>query len=103
MKGRETGKVDLKVPGLEATFPASHTTAMWVIISLLVALSIIIPVCCYEIVNARPEALEEVGNILGRKPDKVPVQTGDGIEMIEVCPPCPICEDLPTMGTKESP
>lgn len=95
------GMVDLKFPRLEASFPATNRSVMVIIIALLMAMTVIVPVCFYEIFNAEPEALETVGDILGgRKPEKVQVRTDDGIEMIEICPPCPRC---PTCEEVESP
>lgn len=93
------GIVELKFPGLEASFPATNRSIMMIIIAGMVMLTIIVPVCFYQVFNARPEALETVGDIIGgRKPEKVPVRTSDGIEMIEVCPPCPRCPTCEELG-----
>jgi len=88
------GTVDLKFPGFEATFPGTNRSVMIIIVAGICALVIILPVCFYQVFSADPEALERVGDILGsddkpREPVKVPVKTNDGIEIIEVCPPCP--------------
>jgi len=98
------GNVELKFPGLEASFPATNRSIMVIIIAGMIALTVIVPVCFYEIFNARPEALETVGDIIGgRKPEKVPVRTDDGIEMVEVCPPCPRCPTCEEMGCTPPP
>jgi hypothetical protein len=84
----------MKFPGFEVTFPATNRSIMIIAIAGFVAFTLVVSVCSYEVFNARPEALEEVGEIIGgRKPEKVSVRTDDGIETIEVCPPCPLCED----------
>jgi len=98
------GLVELKFPGLEASFPATNRSIMIILLACFVSLTIVIPVCFYEIFNARPEALETVGNIIGgRKPEKVQIQTDDGIEMIEVCPPCPACPSCEELGCTATP
>lgn len=98
------GTVDLKFPGLEASFPATNRSIMVILIAAFAMIIIVVPVCFYEVFNARPESLETVGDILGgRKPDKVPVRTDDGIEMIEVCPPCPRCPTCEEMGCQSAP
>lgn len=98
------GTVELKFPGLEASFPATNRSAMMIIIAGMIALTIIMPVCFYQVFNARPEALETVGDIIGgRKPEKVQVRTEEGIEMIEVCPPCPRCPTCEEMDCPPRP
>jgi hypothetical protein len=93
------GLVELKFPGLEASFPATNRSIMMILVACFASLTIVIPVCFYQIFNARPESLETVGDIIGgRKPEKVPVRTDDGIEMIEVCPPCPRCPSCEELG-----
>jgi len=112
------GLVELKFPGFEATFPGTNRSVMVIIVSLFLALVIIIPVCFYQVFSASPEALETVGSIFGsddkpREPVQMPVKTDNGIEIIEVCPPCtdwtpeqceerygeyqecPVCQDCP--------
>jgi hypothetical protein len=87
------GMVDLKFPGIEATFPGTNRSVMVIIVAGICALVIIVPVCFYQVFSADPEALERVGEILSsdskpREPVKMQVQTDYGIETIEVCPPC---------------
>lgn len=90
------GVVELKFPGIEVSFPATNRSFMVIAMTALLAFTVIVPICFYEVFNAKPESLETVGDILrGRKPEKVPVKNVDGdIEMIEVCPPCPACENF---------
>jgi hypothetical protein len=98
------GTVELKFPGLEASFPATNRSIAMILIAGFITIIIVVPVCFYEVFNARPEALETVGNIIGgRKPEKVPIQTDDGIEMIEVCPPCPQCPTCEELGCASEP
>ena len=96
------GLVELEVPWvggrIKTTWPATNRSVMVVICAMLCMLTIVVPACCYIIfMGATPENLASFGQLLGegRKPDKVPVKTGDGIKMIEVCPPCPeqSCDD----------
>ena len=66
---------------------------MIIVCVLFCTLTIVIPVVVYLLVSADPENLEGVGQLLGtddkpREPVKMPVKTNDGIEIIEVCPPC---------------
>jgi hypothetical protein len=87
------GLVELKFPGFEATFPGTNRSTMVIIVAGICALVIIFPVCFYLVFSADPRALESVGHLLSsenkpREPMKVPVRTEDGIEVIEVCPPC---------------
>ena len=87
------GLVELKFPGFEATFPGTNRSIMVIVCTGICALVIIVPVCFYQVFSADPEALETVGSIFGgdekpREPVKMQVQTDDGIEIIEVCPPC---------------
>jgi len=96
------GLVELKFPGIEATFPGTNRSVMVVLCFGICALVIIIPVCFYQVFSAEPESLERVGQILRgdgkpREPVKMPVQTNNGIEMIEVCPPCPNCDEMGCM------
>jgi hypothetical protein len=89
------GTVDLKFPGLEASFPATNRSIMIILIAAFTMIIIVVPVCFYEVFNARPESLETVGDIIGgRKPAKAQ----DGIEIIEPCPPCPRCPTCEEMG-----
>lgn len=88
------GLVELKFPGFEANFPGTNRSIMVIVCALFCAMTIIIPVVVYLFVSADPETLQGVGHLLGtdrkpREPVKMPVKTNDGIEIIEVCPPCP--------------
>jgi hypothetical protein len=88
------GLVELKFPGFEATFPATNRSIMIIVCVLFCTLTIVVPVVVYLFVSADPETLAGVGHLLGtdekpREPVKMPVKTDDGIEIIEVCPPCP--------------
>jgi len=58
--------------------------------------AVIATICCWLIfVESSSETIESVGEMLGgRKPEKR--QTPDGTT-IEVCPPCPSCEDMGCM------
>lgn len=98
------GTVTLSFPGLEASFPATNRSIMLIIISFLVAITIILPTCFYEIFSATPESLESVGTIFGaRKPEKIPIQTDNGIEIIEACPPCPTYPSLEESSPPSTP
>jgi hypothetical protein len=98
------GLVELNFPGFEITFPATNRSIMVIAVAAFCMLTIVIPVVFYQIFNAEPEALETVGGILGSArergpkdsaPMKLPVKGSNGdIEIIEVCPPCPVCECL---------
>jgi|WetSurMetagenome_2_1015567.scaffolds.fasta_scaffold24431_2 hypothetical protein len=94
-RSESKGRVDLKFPGFEVQFPATNRTVMAIVLAMTVAFTIVVPLCFYQVFNARPEALEQVGDIIGgRKPEKVSVRTDEGeVQTIEVCPPCPECED----------
>ena len=88
------GDVELKFPGFEATFPATNRSIMIIVCVLFCTLTIVVPSVVYLLVSASPEALEGVGQLFGgdnkpREPVQVPVETDEGIEIIEVCPPCP--------------
>jgi hypothetical protein len=91
------GLVQLEVPWvggrIKTTWPATNRSVMVVICTLLCMLTVVVPACCYIIfMGANPENLSSFGELFGssemRKPEKVQVKTGNGIEMIEVCPPC---------------
>lgn len=104
LKGKKTpiverttsrGTVELKFPGLEASFPGTNRSVMVIIIMGFIALMTIVPAVFYQIFSAEPESLETLGRYFGwddgdkpREPVKMQVQTSDGIEIIEVCPPC---------------
>lgn len=111
------GLVELEVPWvggrIKTTWPATNRSIMVVICALLCMLTVVVPACCYIIfMGANPENLSSFGELFSsgemRKPEKVQVKTGNGIEMIEVCPPCaepdcgdcmdqcPICPPCPT-------
>jgi len=91
-RGESKGLVDLKFPGFEAKFPGTNRSVMVILCTLICALVIMVPTCFYLVFSADPEALQEVGEFFGeekpREPVKMPVQTDNGIEIIEVCPPC---------------
>ena len=88
-----------------AEWPATNRSAMVSIGLVCSMIVVVLPLCCYLIfVEASAENLERFGSMISRrddsrKPEKIPVHTDDGIEIIEVCPPCELedcnCPDCP--------
>lgn len=77
------GIVDMKFPGFEVSFPCTNRSIMIIAIAFFVMLS----VTCYIIfTQASVENVRSFGEIFGAKPEKVQVQTDDGIEIIEAYP-----------------
>lgn len=85
-------------------WPASGRQAMLEIAVACAAFLVVVPLALYIIfVGAVPENISRFGQMVRRAsggkdelraPTKVPVKTDDGIEIIEVCPPCgpPNCD-----------
>lgn len=86
-------------------WPTSGRQAMLTICVVVPAVCLTIMVEGYTIfVGATPENISSFGRIVRndddkpeklRAPERVPVKTDDGIEIIEVCPPCEECPPCP--------
>lgn len=88
------GLVEMNFPGFEICFPATNRSIMVIALGALAMITIVVPLCFYEVFSARPESIESILTAFRSSSDKdrvpvsVPVKTDDGIEIIEVCPPC---------------
>ena len=95
---RSWGVVDLKFPGFEAKFPGTNRSVMVMLCSIVAATALVIlisvPVTILILMRAPEENVRTLTEVLSGKPEEhrqpveVPIQTDDGIEIIEVCPPC---------------
>jgi hypothetical protein len=102
------GNFEIKFPWIGGNvcvkWPASGRQAMLEIAVACFAFLIVVPLALYIIfVGAVPENISRFGQMVRsaratssdgkpeqfRPPEQVPIQTNDGIEIIEVCPACP--------------
>ena len=96
-ESRGSGTIEFPVWGgsFKATGPATNRSLMLIIFAACVTIAVTASICCWLIfVEGSAENIEGIGSMFGRKPEKR--QTPDG-EFIEVCPPCPSCDDMGCM------
>jgi len=90
------GEIELKLPGIEVRMPATNRSAMIVAAVVAFSFGLLALSLAVLLVWAPAENITSLGDLIGkgdeRRPERVPVQTDDGIEIVEVCPPCPVCE-----------